>query len=76
MAEKIRIILDENHDVVRVEANLDGEWKELEGKKASTDDGVQTMGEPGGCGTGSANCEARPDLCLVEFSGRCYYYPC
>jgi len=67
MAEKIRIILDENHDVVRVEANLDGEWKELEGKKASTDDGVQTMGEPGGCG---------PDLCLVEFSGRCYYYPC
>ena len=74
MAEKIRVILDENQDAVRVEANVNGEWKELESKKASADAGAQTMG--GGCGTGTANCDPLAGLCVYEFNGRCYYYPC
>ncbi|MFC1603274.1 hypothetical protein ACFL3U_06875 [Pseudomonadota bacterium] len=74
MAEKVRVILDENQDVVRVEANVNGEWKEAESAKASADGGAQTM--EGGCGTGTANCDARAGQCVYEIGGHCYYYPC
>jgi len=74
MAEKIRVILDENQDLVRVEANVDGEWKELESKQASAAGGAQTM--EGGCGSGTANCDPVPGQCVYEYGGRCYYYSC
>ncbi|VAX09664.1 hypothetical protein MNBD_GAMMA26-1136 [hydrothermal vent metagenome] len=77
MAEKIRIILDENQDVLSVEANIDGEWKRLEGKKATGGGGTQKAADgPGGCGTGSANCAAEPGMYLFEFFGVCYYFSC
>jgi len=74
MAEKLRIILDENQDLVRVEANIDGVWSKIESKQASADSGTQTM--EAACGTGTANCAAVAGLCVYEYAGECFYYTC
>ena len=72
MAEQLRVTFTDDHQVVSVEALIDGEWvaAELEGEPEGGSDSITITGSD------DRYCPPRPGKCWRKINNRCYYFPC